>query len=246
MKLMKTVSWTFLGGALLLALALPAFAEADGTHSFNFYVQQAWPKQTQTNDQIQQINQTFGTDFDDWSDVPNLSIGAQLLWRVSPYWKVGMQVDYGAGSIEGSAQVPTEAGPAKLSFEQRYDVYADLYAVAQVFPWPEWKKVLPFLYGGIGVAYESDTTTLKLQNSLIDEGLRVENDGWFPTYTAGFGIDVPFSAQSPWHCEIGVAYVWARMTNQVHARGSLAPAPTVTADTDLTGPNYWLGIGRSF
>jgi hypothetical protein len=36
------------------------------------------------------------------------------------------------------------------------------------------------------------------------------------------------------------------MTNQVPATGDLAPSPRVTADTDLTGPNYWLGIGHSF
>jgi hypothetical protein len=30
------------------------------------------------------------------------------------------------------------------------------------------------------------------------------------------------------------------------ARGSLAPAPEVLADTDSTGPNYWLGVGRRF
>jgi hypothetical protein len=181
MTFMRTVIWPFLASSFLLAVAPPVVAEAAGTRSFNFYVQQAWPKQTTTNDQIQQINQAFGTDFDDWSDVANLSVGAQLLWRVSPYWKVGMQVDYGAGSIGGSAHVATEAGPARLSFEQRYDVYADLYAVTQLFPWPEWKKVHPFVYGGIGVAYESDTTTLKLRSPILDEGLRVENDGWFRT-----------------------------------------------------------------
>jgi len=119
MAIMKTVTWTFLAGSLLLAVAPPAFAEADGKHSFNFHVQQAWPKQTPTNDQIQRINRTFGTHFDDWSDVANLSVGAQLFWRASPYWKVGMQVGYGAGSIAGSAHVPTGAGLARLSFEQR-------------------------------------------------------------------------------------------------------------------------------
>lgn len=243
---MKFVSWTLLVGSLLLSVTSPTVAEQPGAHSFNFYVQQAWPKQTTTNDQIRQINQAFGTDFDDWSDVTNLSIGAQLFWRISPYWKVGMQVDYGQGSIDGNARLATEAGPAKLAFEQRYDVYADLYAVAQLFPWPGMQKVHPFVYGGIGVAYERDATTLTLRNEFIDEGLRVENSGWFPTYTVGLGLDVPFSATSPWYFEAGVAYVWARMTNQVPATGSLAPAPTVTADTDLTGPNYWLSIGRSF
>jgi hypothetical protein len=243
---MKTKSWTLLAGSLLLVATASVSVAADDGPSFNFYVQQAWPKQTTTNNQIEQINQAFGTDFDDWSDVANLSIGAQLLWQVAPSWKIGVQADYGRGSIDGSDYVQTEAGEARLSFEQQYDIYADLYAVAQWLPWPEMKTVRPFVYGGVGIAYESDTTTLKLENPLIDAELRVENDGWFPTYSAGIGMDVPLSSSSAWYFEVGVAYVWARMTNQVPATGSLAPAPEVTADTDLTGPNYWLGVGLKF
>jgi hypothetical protein len=243
---MKALHWALCACPFLLGAVLPTAAEAEASRAFTFYVQQAWPQQTTTNGQIGEINQTFGTEFDDWGDVPNLSIGAQLFWQVAPAWKVGVQVDYGAGAISGSEQVPTEAGPAKLSFEQRYDVYADVYAAAKWNPWPQSKRVQPFLYGGIGVAYESDSTTLKLRNEFIDSGLRVENDGWFPTYTAGIGIDVPLSATTPWYFEFGVAYVWARMTNDVPATGDLAPSATVTADTELTGPNYWLGVGRSF
>jgi len=243
---MKSTTWTLLVGSLLLAAAPPVLAQAQDARNFTFYIQQSWPKQTTTNNQIKQINQTFGTDFEDWSDVANLSIGAQQLWRVSPYWKVGVELDYSRGSINGSGQVQTEAGPATLSFKQEYNIYTDLYALAQFIPWPEWKKVRPFLFAGIGIAYESDTTTLKLRNQVIDSGLRVENSGWFPTYTAGIAADVPFSSKSPWYVEVGVAYVWARMTNQVAASGDLAPSPTVTADSDLTGPNWWLGVGRSF
>ncbi len=234
------------GSVLALCVALPAAAQSVGEPSFTLYVQQAWPKQTTTNNQIRDINRAFGTNFDDWSDVPNLSIGGQLLWRVAPDWRLGVQVDYGAGSISGKETVLTEAGPARLSFEQRYDIYTDFYAVTLWNPWPDSKRVRPFLYGGVGVAYESDTTTLRLRNEFIDSGLRVDNDGWFPTYTAGLGADVPFSSQSAWYFEFGVAYVWARMTNHVPAKGDLAPSPTVTADTDLTGPNFWLGIGRAF
>lgn len=232
--------------ASLMCAAARAATEVDAAHAFTFYGQQAWPKQTTTNQQIADINRAFGTNFDDWGDVANLSVGAQFFWRVAPGWKLGVQVDYGAGSISGSDQVPSAAGPAELSFKQRYDIYTDIYAVAKWNPWPEMAKVQPFLYGGVGVAYESDTTTLTLKNEFIDSGLRVENDGWFPTYTAGIGIDVPFSSTRTWYFEFGVAYVWARMTNHVPATGDLAPSPTVTADTDLTGPNYWLGVGRSF
>lgn len=223
-----------------------AGAEAVGTQSGTFYVQQSWPKQSATNDQIQQINDAFGTHFDDWSDVPNLGIGAQWFWRVAPQWKLGVQVDYSHGSITGTSHVATEAGTAKLEFEQTYHTYADVYAAAKFFPWPELARAQPFAYGAIGMAYESDTTTLTLRNDYLDEGLRVENSGWFPTYTAGIGVEVPFAADSPWYGEVGVAYAWGRMTNVVPARGSLAPAPQVAADTDMTGPNYWVGFGRRF
>lgn len=247
MNTMPTRALLAAGLACLVPAAAPAaLAAEDGPRYFTFYAQQAWPKQTNTNAQIQQINDTFGTDFEDWSDVANLSVGAHLFWRVSPHWKVGMQVDYSRGSIDGSEKVMTEAGKATLSFEQEYSVYADLYAVAHFLPWPEWKMIRPFVYGGVGVGYESDTTTLDLENQFIDAGLRVENDGWFPTYTAGIGMDVPFSQSTNWYFEVGVAYVWSRMTNEVPATGALAPAPEVTADTDFTGPNYWLGVGLTF
>jgi len=232
---------------LLAGFAVPARAADDGKpYYFTLYLQQSWPKQSVTNGQIQQINQMFGTNFDDWSDIANLSLGAQLFKRVSPHWKVGLQLDYSQGSIEGSATVPTEAGDAHLAFEQRYSVYADLYIVAHFLPCPSCTRVIPFIYGGGGYGYEKDKTTLSLKNDYIDEGLLVENSGWFPTFSAGLGIDVPLSSKNPWYMEFGAAYVWARMTNTVPASGSLAPAPEVTADTDFTGPNIWIGIGTRF
>jgi opacity protein-like surface antigen len=239
------------GRCFLVVLALLLAAAASGAEPgnpwyFTLYFQQSFPKQTVTNNQIQQINQMFGVNFDDWSDVANLSIGAQLFKRVSPYWKLGLQLDYSAGSIQGDATIDTEAGPAKLSFEQRYDTYFDVYAVAHFLPCPSCTRVVPFIYGGIGYGYEKDKTTLTLTNEFLDEGLRVENDGWFPTFSAGVGIDVPLSSKDKWYLELGGAYVWARMTNTVPATGSLAPAPEVTADTDFTGPNYWIGIGFKF
>lgn len=229
-----------------LACGVPAYAADPAPWYFTFYLQQSYPKQTNTNMQIQQINQMFGTDFNDWSDVANLSVGAQLFKRVSPYWKVGLQVDYSQGSIKGNATVPTEAGPAEFSFEQRYNIYADLYAVAHFLPCPSCTRVVPFIYGGVGMGYEKDRTTLTLSNQFINEGLQVDNSGWFPTYSAGLGIDVPLSSKDRWYLEFGGAYVWARMTKTVPASGSLAPAPVVTADTDFTGPNYWIGIGLKF
>ena len=234
-----------LGGAVA-ALAAPARTADDKPFYLTVYLQDSWPKQTVTNAQIQQINGTFGTRFDDWSDVANLSLGAQLFKRISLRWKLGLQVDYSQGAIKGHATVPTEADPARLAFEQRYSAYADLYLVAHYLPCPSCAAVIPLVYGGAGLGYEKDRTTLSLANEYIDQRLLVDNDGWFPTFSAGLGADVPFSGAGNWYVEFGAAYVWARMTHTVPASGALAPAPRVTADTDFTGPNVWLGVGTRF
>jgi hypothetical protein len=232
---------------LAMLIAPVAFgAGADSPWSFTVYLQEGFPKQTNTNKQIQFINDTFGVHFEDWGDVHNLSLGAQLFRRVSPHWKVGLQIDYSAGSIDGKATIPTEAGPARLAFEQKYDVYADLYVVAHFLPCPSCTKVVPFIYGGGGIGYERDKTTLTLTNEYINENLRVDNDGWFPSFSLGVGIDVPLSARNTWYVEFGGAYAWARLKHTVPAKGSLAPAPEILADTDSTGPNYWVGIGLKF
>ncbi len=213
---------------------------------FTVYLQESFPKQTNTNKQIDQINQAFGTDFETWDDVHNLNLGLQLFRQVHPNWKVGLQFDYSRGAIKGRGTVPTEAGPATLKFRQEYSTYADLYAVAHFLPCTRCETWVPFVYGGVGVAYEKDTTTLTLRNDLIDQGLKVDNDGTFPSYSAGLGLDV-----FPWrgngtYLELGVAYVWARLKHNVKAEGALAPSPEVTADTDTSGPNYWLGVGWRF
>lgn len=230
-----------------LGSALPAGAQQSETPwTLVGYIQQSFPKQTNTNRQIDQINQMFGTDFDTWDDVVNLSAGLQLHRQVSPRWLVGGELDFSTGAIDGSATVPTEAGPARLAFEQKYSVYANLMAAARYFPCDACTQWRPFLYGAAGVAYEKDTTTLTLRNEYVDEGLRVENDGWFPAWTVGVGIDWHAFGDPDWFLELGVAYYWGRLKHNAAAEGSLAPAPEVLADTDSTGPNWWIGVGKRF
>lgn len=232
--------------AALLLGAAPAAAQGAGPWSLTVYVQESFPKQTHTNRQIAEINAVFGTDFEDWDDVHNLSLGAQLFRRVSPRWQVGVEVDVSRGSVDGTETVLTEAGPARLSFEQEYDLYADLLAVAHFLPCRECRRAVPFVLAGAGMGYEEDTTTLTLRNELLDLGLRAESDGTFPVYTVGVGVDVPVPAGGRWYLEAGVAYFWGRLEHHVPVEGELAPAPEVLADTDSTGLNYWIGVGRRF
>jgi hypothetical protein len=228
-----------------VAAAFPAAGE-EAPWAVSVYIQEAFPKQTRTNQQIEQINAAFGSDFETWDDIHNLSLGAKVFRRVAPRWLVGVEVDWSAGEISGEETVETLAGPAELAFEQRYSVFANAMAAAHFLPCPDCRRVEPFLLGGLGVAYEKDRTTLTLRNEYLDEGLFVDNDGWFPVATAGVGIEVPLSARRVWFLEAGVAYYWGRLEHHVPATGSLAPAPEVLADTDSTGPNYWLGLHWRF
>ena len=226
--------------------ALAHAADPAGDWYFTIYLQESFPKQTATNAQIKSINDTFGTSFEDWSDVHNLNLGLQLFRKVSPHWKVGVQVDYSRGSISGTQTATTESGPANLYFSQEYSTYADLYLMAHFLPCPQCVTVIPFIYGGGGIAYEKDTTTLRLSNNTLDSGLSVANSGSFPTFSLGAGIDWHLFPRRSWYLELGAAYVWARFKNTVPVSGDLLPISTIQVDTDLTGPNYWIGVGTRF
>jgi hypothetical protein len=226
-----------------ILLAGPA-ARAEWT--LDLYLQEAFPKQTRTNEQIAEINRTFGVDFDDWDDVHNLSLGAQLLRDVGPRWRVGLELDYSQGEVSGVETVESPAGPARLEFEQRYSSFADLLAAAHFRICPTCGRAEPFVLLAGGVAYEKDHTTLRLTNDFLDEGLRADHDGFYPVATAGLGVDVPLGAARRSFLQVGVAYFWGRLEETVPLEGSLAPSATTIADTDSTGPNYWIGFARRF
>ncbi len=219
---------------------------ATGPWSGVLYLQQSWPKQTEANRQIKDINAAFGSNFNTWDDVANLNLGLQIFLDLDARWKLGLELDYSRGRIHGAQMVDTLAGPATLAFEQKYSIYADLMVIAQYNPWGRQGRWTPFLSAGFGLAYDKDRTLLTLRNDLLDETLaQVDNSGWFPILTAGAGVDVYLTQLRTWYAQAGLSYSWARLKHQVPASGSLIN-PQVTADTDSTGPNVWLGLGRRF
>lgn len=224
------------------ALAAPPEESLQSAWSLNVYLQEAFPKQTRTNQQIAEINATLGTGFEDWDDIHNLSLGGQLLHRCGPNWKLGFEIDYSQGEIGGQETVETPAGPARAEFEQRYSTFADLLAAAHWLPCSGCRRVEPFVLLAAGFAWERDRTTLSLRNDYLDESLRVDHDGTYPVATVGVGIDIPLTRHRTTFLQLGTAYFWGRLEEQVAAHGSLAPAPEVTADTDSSGPNYWIGL----
>ena len=235
-----------LSAGLLLG-GLPAWTqEGPKPWAATFYLQQSWPKQTEANRQIKDINAAFGSTFKTWDDVANLNLGLQVFRELDARWKLGLELDYSRGRISGAQSVDTMAGPATLAFEQKYTIYADVMVVAQFRPWGREGRWTPFLTAGMGLAYDKDRTLLTLRNDFLDETLaQVDNCGWFPILTAGAGLDVYLTERRTWYAEVGLSYSWARLKHQVAASGSLGQSQ-VTADTDSTGPNVWLGVGRRF
>lgn len=232
--------------ALLLG-GLPTWSqEAPKPWSATLYLQESWPKQTEANRQIKDINAAFGATFQTWDNVANLNLGLQVFRDLDAHGRLGLGLDYSRGRISGTQAVDTMAGPATLAFEQKYIIYADLMVMAQYNPWGREGRWIPFLTVGLGLAYDQDQTRLTLRNHLLDETLaQVDNSGWFPILTAGAGVDVYLTEPRTWYAEAGLSYSWARLKHQVPASGALLP-PQVTADTDSTGPNVWLGVGRRF
>ena len=109
-------------------------------------------------------------------------------------------------------------------------------------PCPTCRRIEPFVLLAAGFAYEKDRTTLTLRNDYLDESLRVDHDGTYPVATVGIGVDIPLTRSRTTFLQVGTAYFWGRLEEEAAAQGSLAPAPQVTADTDSTGPNYWIGL----
>jgi hypothetical protein len=238
---------------VLLAVGVLAFAarpvwseERNAPFALTVYLQQAFPKQTNTNNQIEAINGQLGTNFDTWDDVANLSLGVQCFTRASRFWQVGIEWDYSRGGISGKATVLTEAGPARAKFSQKYSIYTDLLAVVHFLPCPECRAVTPFVLGGGGIGYERDTTRLSVRNDYVDQWLKADNSGTFPVWTLGLGVDLALTQSGATYLELGGAYYWGRLDHMVDTQGPLAPAPKVRADNDTTGPNYWLGVGWRF
>jgi hypothetical protein len=224
----------------LIALSLAGSVEAqDPKNTVVAYWQQNWPKQTVANQQIQDINASFSTNFPTWKDRVNGNIGVIFLRDVTRNFRAGAQFDYSQGSISGEEIIQTPAGPARATFKQSYDYYLDLLGMGQWHFKPD-TRFDPFLYGAAGIAYEKDNASLRIANENLNEDLFAKTSATLPIASIGGGVDVELKGII---LEFTGGYSWAHTSKTIPAQGSLSPG-NVTADTDLTGPNYTIGIGK--
>jgi hypothetical protein len=231
-----------------LYMATPAMAQTNAPDTSNWnvvgYFQQSFPKQTKTNDQIDDLNSQFGTGFPTWDDTLNGNIGVFVLRTITRKLSAGVQFDYSAGRIGGREVVVTDLGDADIEFEQRYHHYIDLMGAVRYNFREDGNRLVPFLYGAAGVAHERDTSQLTIRNQFLDENLSVENSMAMPLGSVGAGVDLMF--ENGFFIEGMGSYTWGNKTKVVRAQGSLRSGDTIEANSQLTGPNYSIGVGKTF
>lgn len=235
---MNTIKRSALTGLVALSLAGSAQAQNPKTTVVGYW-QQSFPKQTVTNQQIEDINVAFGTNFPTWKDKVNGNIGVIFLRDVTTNFRAGAQFDYSQGSISGEEIIETPAGPAIATFKQSYDGYFDLLGMGRWHFKPD-TRFDPFLYGAAGIAYEKDTFSLRIANTNLNQDLFAKTSGTLPIASIGAGVDVELKGII---LEFTGGYTWAHKSKTIPAQGSLSPG-NVIADTNLTGPNYTIGIGK--
>jgi hypothetical protein len=233
---------------LALATALPAAAQlTTGERWLTVRFQRSWPDQGRTNDLIEQINEDFGADFDTWDDENVGHLGVSAVWRTTRHLRVGVDVDYYRGSLENSAQVPVAGGgTATLELDHKYTALFETTAVAQYMPWPALDPALPFLFAGVGFGYAKDRLTLRLGDQEELASATVHQNGFFPLFSIGAGVDLTLFRSPDWYLQAGAAYAWGSLETSAPVEGELAPGATATIGTDVRGPRVWLGVGSRF
>jgi hypothetical protein len=238
-----------LGFALVaLVTALPAPAQlTTGERWLTLRLQRSWPDQGRTNELIALINQEFGTDFEDWNDQNVAQLGLSALWRTSRRIRVGIDVDYSRGALENSSQVPVEGGgTVQFELDHKYTALFEVMAVAQFTPWPAMDPAQPFFFAGAGLGYAKDRLTLRLGSQEELARATVHQDGAFPLFAIGAGVDLSLFRSPDWYLQAGAAYAWGSLETSAPIEGELAAGGTAVVATDVQGPRVWLGVGSRF
>ena len=238
-----------LGIALLaLTTALPAAAQlTTGERWLTVRFQRSWPDQGRTNDLIAQINDDFGAAFDDWNDENVGHVGVSAVWRTTRLLRVGVDVAYFRGALQNSYQVATPGGgTAALELDHKYTALFETMAVAHYMPWPAMDPALPFAFAGIGFGYAKDRLTLRLGDQDELASATVHQNGFFPLFSIGAGVDLTLFRSPDWYLQAGAAYAWGSLETSAPVEGDLAPGATATIETNVRGPRVWLGVGSRF
>jgi len=200
------------------------------------------PKQTNTNKQIEQINDMFGVNFDTWTTSRTSVSVASILAGLSEV-EGGHRNRLQPRGIDDEATVETEAvrDPA---FEQTYSVYTTSSS-RPLSACPTCRVVVPFCVGGIGVAYEKDTTSCRSETNTSTSTCRSTTTGSSDVHRRDRNrqLRVRYVQLVP-----GARSVLRPGPSSTNGRGGgLARAPPeVRADQDSTGPSWWIGVGKRF
>lgn len=229
-----------------------------------------YPKLTNANHAIHEINTWTGTSLRDWDSIWVQSLDIVLWKDLSRYFKMDVAVAGSTGSLlSSSAAFKGTAFDTDVRMRQRYSAlafwtniyfyplttnYKDVYSSGRVFE--------PFVGAGLGYTFFRSEAVFKFrkQNRLYNRVRSNWNgDEWAYKMLAGFNVNL--GAISPsyngWIITCTAFQVWNRLKGhaKVHGTDGLKvynrPVPMdITMrrniDIDLTGQYYSIAIGRYF
>jgi hypothetical protein len=227
-----------------------------------FQISNVNPKLTHASHMIDDLNDEFGTDLDDWDSIDIFTFDL-VLWRdLSRYFKADFAIAGTTGELTDSDK-GTILGliPMNLGMRQRYSallLWTNLYYYPFKTNCRSYKSgniIEPFIAGGLGYTFFRSESTFKLRNTpggSFDGRVRNNWNGndWAFKMMTGFNIN-PGNINPKlegWVVTFSAFYVWNRLKGNSSLNNNTGlpfPSP-VTMDIDFTGYNFSLAVGHYF
>ena len=202
------------------------------------YLHPTWPKLTQSDKEIEKINQQLGTDFTKWGDVFKATAGVELRKKLNDKFDLGINVfEYSRGKIDETE--PFIYGSAHLIQKREYFGFGpNLY-----YNFSRGKTINPFI--GLGVSANHLKSSVKMTlEGYLNEHSTAELSDWSPGATISAGANLRLNK----HLEFTgwVNYTWGKFKKDITVHDNLVGEYKLHSVVDITGPGVLLGLNYVF
>lgn len=234
-----------------------------------FQITNSNPKLTNASHKIDDLNDQFGTDLDDWDTIDIFTLDLVFWKDLSRYFKTDFAISGTTGELTDSDTASFYGGLAEapLRMRQRYSTlmfWTNLYYYPFKTNCRSYKSgniIEPFIAGGLGYTFFRNESTFKLRGD-SDLGLdgRIRNNwsksDWAFKMMTGFNIN-PGNINPKlegWVVTFSAFYIWNRLKGHANYNYSSGLNPLLEStlgsktrmDIDLTGYNFSLAVGHYF
>ncbi len=233
-------------------------------------ISNAYPKLTNANHMIEDVNKTAGSSLRDWDTIDIFTLDVVLWKDLSKYFKTDFAVSVSTGSLVSSSNgfngTPLDMG---IRMRQRYSTI-EFWTNFYYYPFTtdyrdEYRSghiIEPFIAAGIGYTFFRSESVFKIRkgNLLYNRIRNNWNKGeWAYKMMTGFNVNLGNVTPEldRWVITCSAFYIWNRLKGRSNLH--LTDGMTVFGrpvnvniqksnrmDIDLTGPCFSLAIGRYF